>query len=724
MKKILPFVLSLLLTTSVFATSHTVVAVGLTFSPANLTITQGDTVVFAIGGSHNVVEVSLATYNANGNTPLVGGFSLPFGGGNLIGLTAGTYYYVCSPHAAAGMKGTIIVNAPPPPPVPNVWINEIHYDNAGTDSLEGFEIAGVAGTDLSCFKVYLYNGAGGGIYGTPAVSGIIDDEGCGYGAVWFGLPTNGMQNATDGIALSYNPSGCGLTGSEVLIQFLSYEGVVNATAGIASGQSSTNIGVSENSSTPGGRSLQLAGIGTSYSDFTWTSPSPNSNGSLNPNQFLCGPPPPTIFSIISCSGTQNNVSESAGTLPTCNYVKRNQNLPGNHTVELILKSGNPLDIGNYTTQTFTFTPTDPDSLAITINITDDTNFELDETFVMALRNPSIGDQIGNDSLLTFTIIDNDPQQLTISFVTNSATVNEAAGTVNAGISVSSPPIGDITLSIQVTGGTAQSGTDFNLNTSSITLPAGSTSNQNATLSIVDDNINENLETIQIKLSVTNSGGNNISIGDSIMTINITDNDAIVITMNRSSLNVDEDAGTVVLYVKKNVVSVNPVSVSVALDGASSATAGADFTFTPAVVTFPAGVNDSIAVPVTIIDDTAPEQDETVIISLSSPTNGATLGTPSLTTIVIKTNDGLGIENAENHANFVLYPNPADDVLHIQSEIKIEKIMIHHLSGILVDSFNPMNENQLQINTSNLASGIYVISIQAESIFNKKLFIKK
>jgi hypothetical protein len=51
-------------------------------------------------------------------------------------------------------------------------------------------------------------------------------------------------------------------------------------------------------------------------------------------------------------------------------------------------------------------------------------------------------------------------------------------------------------------------------------------------------------------------------------------------------------------------------------------------------------------------------------------------------------------------------------------------MIHHLSGILVDSFNPMNENQLQINTSNLASGIYVISIQAESIFNKKLFIKK
>lgn len=724
MKKILPFLSFLFLTGKLFATSHTVVAVGFTFSPANLTITQGDTIVFAIGGSHNVVEVSLATYNANGNTPLGGGFSLPFGGGNLIGLAAGTYYYVCSPHAGAGMKGTITVNAPPPPPAPNVWINEIHYDNAGTDSLEGFEIAGVAGTDLSCFKVYLYNGAGGGIYGTPTVSGTIDDEGCGFGAVWFGLPSNGMQNATDGIVLSYNPQGCGLQGAEQLMQFLSYEGVVNATTGIANGQSSTNIGVSENSSTPGGQSLQLAGIGTTYSDFTWTSPSPHSNGILNPNQFLCGPPPPTIFSIISCSGTQNNVNENAGTLPACNYVKRNQNLPGNHTVELVLKSGDPLDIGNYTTQTFTFTPTDPDSIAITINITDDSNFELDETFVMALRNPSIGDQIGNDSLLTFTIIDNDPQQLTISFVTNSATVNEAAGTVNAGISVSSPPIGDITLSIQITGGTAQSGTDFTLNTTSITLPAGSTANQNATLSIVDDNINENLETIQLKLSVTNAGGNNILIGDSIMTINITDNDAIVITMKQSSFNVDEDAGTITLYVKKNVVSVNPVSVSVALDGASSATSGADFTFTPTVLTFPAGVNDSLAVPVSIINDTAPEQDETVIISLSGPTNGATLGTPSSTTIVIKMNDGLGIENAINEVNFSVFPNPVDDILNIQSDSKIEMIKIYTISRVLVETYNSMYENQLQINTSNFASGMYMISIQTQTASTQKLFIKK
>lgn len=44
---------------------------------------------------------------------------------------------------------------------PEVWINELHYDNIGVDSNEGFEIAGAAGTDLGNYSVYLYNGSNG-----------------------------------------------------------------------------------------------------------------------------------------------------------------------------------------------------------------------------------------------------------------------------------------------------------------------------------------------------------------------------------------------------------------------------------------------------------------------------------------------------------------------------------------------------------------------------------
>jgi len=65
---------------------------------------------FELAGIHNAVEVSESTWNSNGSTPLPG-FSTPFGGGQITGLTAGVHYYVCAPHASLGMKGKIIVNS-------------------------------------------------------------------------------------------------------------------------------------------------------------------------------------------------------------------------------------------------------------------------------------------------------------------------------------------------------------------------------------------------------------------------------------------------------------------------------------------------------------------------------------------------------------------------------------------------------------------------------------
>ena len=42
-----------------------------------------------------------------------------------------------------------------------VFINEIHYDNGGTDTGEAIEIAGPAGTDLTGWSLVLYNGSNG-----------------------------------------------------------------------------------------------------------------------------------------------------------------------------------------------------------------------------------------------------------------------------------------------------------------------------------------------------------------------------------------------------------------------------------------------------------------------------------------------------------------------------------------------------------------------------------
>ena len=42
---------------------------------------------------------------------------------------------------------------------PPVFINEIHYDNSGSDVGESFEIAGPVGTDLAGWSVVPYNGS-------------------------------------------------------------------------------------------------------------------------------------------------------------------------------------------------------------------------------------------------------------------------------------------------------------------------------------------------------------------------------------------------------------------------------------------------------------------------------------------------------------------------------------------------------------------------------------
>ncbi|MEI6409649.1 MAG: hypothetical protein WCR52_09725, partial [Bacteroidota bacterium] len=165
--------------------------------------------------------------------------------------------------------------------VPNViWINEFHYDNSGTDVGEFVEVAGSAGINLTDYQIILYNGNGGVVYTTTPLTGSIDNEGSGFGAVSFSYPTNGIQNGSpDGIAL-YQVS------TNMVIQFLSYEGVFQAVDGPATGIFSTDIGVAEQGNEAAGLSLQLTGTGQIASNFTWVGPIAQSPGTLNAGQTI------------------------------------------------------------------------------------------------------------------------------------------------------------------------------------------------------------------------------------------------------------------------------------------------------------------------------------------------------------------------------------------------------------------------------------------------------
>ncbi len=203
-------------------------------------------------------------------------------------------HYVAAGLALLGMSGAHA----------DVFINEFHYDNNGTDTNEKVEVIAPAGTSMTGWKVVLYNGADGKQYATLNLSGTTANQCGGHGTVVATVGTTGMQNgAPDGLAL-VNAAG-------TVVQFLSYEGTFTATDGPASGRASTAVPTSEISTTPVGQSLQLSGTGSKASDFTWQAPRTSSFGACNTGQTLSGAPAGPV--ALSNGVTLSNQTASTGT---------------------------------------------------------------------------------------------------------------------------------------------------------------------------------------------------------------------------------------------------------------------------------------------------------------------------------------------------------------------------------------------------------------------------
>lgn len=122
MKQLWLFVV-LLATSASFATIHTVNLSGISFSPANLTVQQGDTVRWVkTGGFHNVAESSANPVFRSGE-PTGSAFTYDFAFNAPL---SGTYNYECEVHASSGMVGTVTVEVgggdppgEPSNPIPN-----------------------------------------------------------------------------------------------------------------------------------------------------------------------------------------------------------------------------------------------------------------------------------------------------------------------------------------------------------------------------------------------------------------------------------------------------------------------------------------------------------------------------------------------------------------------------------------------------------------------------
>jgi DNA/RNA endonuclease G (NUC1) len=250
-----------------------------TVSPASATVAVGSSVSLSASAlDASSTPIGGVPFSWNSSNPAVATVS---GTGVVTALAEGdTVVSATAPNNIAGTSA-IHVTAVTQPPVTDFHINEIHYDNLGTDAGEAVEIDGPAGASIAGFSIVLYNGNGGVPYGTPQVlSGNLPASCTLRGVAVVTYPQDGLQNGSpDGIAL--------LNASGEVLDFVSYEGPLTASSGPAAGLTASDILASQTNA-PAGTSLQRLSTGI------WDSGAA-SFGACNPES----PVPPTNTILIT-----------------------------------------------------------------------------------------------------------------------------------------------------------------------------------------------------------------------------------------------------------------------------------------------------------------------------------------------------------------------------------------------------------------------------------------
>ena len=246
---------------------------------------------------------------------------------------------------------------------------------------------------------------------------------------------------------------------------------------------------------------------------------------------------------------------------------------------------------------------------VPISIIQDNLVELDETItfdVVAVTNASIGDQ--DTATLTIT-----NEEDTAAFTIDDQAVNEAAGTMTFTVSLSNPIDTDVIVDVDYTDVTTNA-SDFVHTADSVTFIAQSTTPQEVTIAITDDNIVESTESFIASLSTATAlGGRNVDLSDTGVGTIINDDSVTVSIANVTETEGDDLVFDVTLSGEVDVDTVITYSTA---DG-SATTADSDYIGQIAeTLTITAGeTNGTITVATTA--DNKVEADETLSVNLTS-----------------------------------------------------------------------------------------------------------
>ena len=305
------------------------------------------------------------------------------------------------------------------------------------------------------------------------------------------------------------------------------------------------------------------------------------------------------------------------------------------TVDYATSNGTAVAPGDYATTSGTLTFNIGElSKTFAVPVLNDGTFEGSETVNLVLNNvtPVVGATLGIPTNAVLTITDGTVQP-TVKFSSATYSVGEAAGTATITATLSAPSSTPVTVNYATSNGTAIAPGDYTATSGSLTFAAGETS-KTFPVAIFNDALDEVDEVINLTLSTP--GNATLGIPNKA-TLTIVDEDAApTVQFASGTASKGESSGAVEVIVTLNVPSGKVVTVDYASSN-GSAIEGEDYGEIAGTLSFGAG-ETSRAIELFILDDTLPESNETINLTLSNPAN-ATLGTPATMILTISANDG-------------------------------------------------------------------------------------
>lgn len=231
----------------------------------------------------------------------------------------------------------------------------------------------------------------------------------------------------------------------------------------------------------------------------------------------------------------------------------------------------------------------------------------------------------------FPVTVNDDDEADIQVSPTSLTVTEGDAPDSFNIGLSSEPIEDVTIDLTA-------GDECTVNVTSVTFTSDNwQSAQSVEVSGVEDGIVDGTQECLVATAKTTTDPSYSPVTVDDVNVTVLDGDLPTVQFSASDYNVDEDAGQAEITVTLSAPAPDVVTVTAATTGGGTATAGSDYTAVSEDVTITAGEQQA-TFDVPILDDPTDEDPETVALSLSNPSENATLDTPNSATLTITDDD--------------------------------------------------------------------------------------